>query len=109
VVSVQNQLGPDFRTSLDEVRRCAEADITFLAWAPLGGGGAADRLGELHPAFAEVAATRRVSPQRLAVAWVLAAGPTVVPIPGARRPQTILDSVAASELELSESELALLG
>jgi aryl-alcohol dehydrogenase-like predicted oxidoreductase len=109
VASVQNQLGPDFRTSLGEARRCAELGIAFLAWAPLGGGGSAGRLGELHPAFAEVAAARGVSAQRVAIAWLLAAAPTVVPIPGARRPETILDSVAGAELELDEAELALLG
>ena len=108
VASVQNQLGPDFRSSLGEVRRCTELGIAFLAWGPLGGGGSAGRLGELHPAFAEVAATRGVSPQRVAIAWVRSAGPTVIPIPGARRPETILDSLGAVELELSESELAAL-
>ena len=108
VASVQNRLGPDFRSSLDEVQRCAERGIAFLAWAPLGGGRSAGRLGELQPAFAELAAARDVSPQRVAIAWALAAGATVIPIPGACRPETICDSVAAADLELDEAELAAL-
>jgi aryl-alcohol dehydrogenase-like predicted oxidoreductase len=108
VASVQNQLGPDFRSSLGEVDRCAARGIAFLAWAPLGGGGSAGRLDELHPPFADVGAARGVSPQRVAIAWALAAGPTVIPIPGARRPETILDSLAAVDLDLSEAELASL-
>ena len=59
-------------------------------------------------AFAEVAADRGVSPQRVALAWMLAKSPTVIPIPGSSRPSTIRDSVAAADLELSEDELTRL-
>jgi aryl-alcohol dehydrogenase-like predicted oxidoreductase len=56
-----------------------------------------------------VAAERGVSPQRVALAWLLSLSDTVLPIPGARRPETILDSVAAAELELTADELAAIG
>jgi aryl-alcohol dehydrogenase-like predicted oxidoreductase len=108
VVSVQNQLGPDFRSSLDEVRHCERLGIAFLAWAPLGGGGQAARLGERYPALAAVAAARGVSPQRVALAWELALSPIVIPIPGARRPDTIRDSAAAADLVLAPDELELI-
>ena len=47
-----------------------------------------------------------VSPQQVALAWLLAQGPTVIPIPGASRPESITDSVRAAELELTDAELA---
>ena len=40
------------------------------------------------------------------LAWLLALGPTVIPIPGSSRPETIADSARAVELALSEDELA---
>ena len=44
----------------------------------------------------------------MCLAWELAKSPTVIPIPGSSRPETIRDSVAAAELMLDESELARL-
>lgn len=108
LVSVQNQFSPRFRSSLPELRLCAEAGIAFLPWSPLGGISRAGDLGSRHRAFADVAAARRVSPQRVALAWELAQADVVVPIPGASRPESIRDSAAASELELTAEELALL-
>jgi aryl-alcohol dehydrogenase-like predicted oxidoreductase len=50
-----------------------------------------------------------VSPQRVALAWLLALSEVVIPIPGASRPETIRDSLAAVELELSDDELHAIG
>jgi aryl-alcohol dehydrogenase-like predicted oxidoreductase len=55
-----------------------------------------------------VAEAHGVSPQRVCLAWELAKSPVVIPIPGASRPETILDSAAAVDLELSADELARL-
>jgi aryl-alcohol dehydrogenase-like predicted oxidoreductase len=46
-----------------------------------------------------------VSPQRVTLAWLLSLSEMVVPIPGASRPETIRDSVAALDLELDAGEL----
>ena len=105
IASVQNEYSPAFRTSESEVRYCEEHEIAFLAWSPLGGMGAAGQLGSRFPAFTAVAEELEVSPQRVALAWELAQAPTVIPIPGASRPETILDSVAAAELKLSDEQL----
>lgn len=109
VVSVQNEYSPAFRTSAAEVEFCEQQAIAFLAWSPLGGMGAANTLGRRYPAFAEIAADRGVSPQQVALAWELASARTTIPIPGASRPETILDSAAAVNLSLSAGELARLG
>ena len=108
IASVQNQFSPAFRSSEDEVAYCAGEAIAFLAWSPLGGMSAAGDLGTRFPAFAEIARDRDVSPQQVALAWALSRSDTVIPIPGASRPETILDSVAAVDLELSDEELARL-
>ena len=49
-----------------------------------------------------------MSAQQVALAWELAKSPVVVPIPGATRPATILDSLEAADLKLSADELARL-
>ena len=109
LVAVQNELSPRFRSSEPETGVCEELGLAFLAWSPLGGAGAARGLGGEHGAFAQVAAEHGVSPQRVCLAWLLAKSPAVIPIPGARRPETIGDSAMAPSLELSADELALLG
>lgn len=108
LVSVQNQFSPAFRTSAPEIDVCDELDLAFLPWSPLGGLGDAKSLAERHPAFAAVAADHGVSPQQIALAWELAQSPRVIPIPGAKRPESIRDSAAAAEIDLSPDELARL-
>jgi len=108
LASVQNEFSPAFRSSEPELERCAELSVAFLPWSPLGGSGQAGQLGTRHPAFGEIAAAHGVSPQRVTLAWVLAKAPVVIPIPGASRPETIIDSAEAPELVLSPEELARL-
>jgi len=108
VASVQNEFSPRFRRSEGELAFCAANRIAFLPWSPLGGIGRGRDLGGRHRAFAEVAEAHGVSPQRVALAWELAKAPVVIPIPGARRPETITDSAAATSLRLSADELARL-
>jgi len=105
VASVQNEFSPDFTSSTDEVEFCAARGIAFLAWAPLGGMTGSRDIGVRHPAFAAVADEVGVSVQRVVLAWVLTRSATIIPIPGSRRPATILDSVAAAGLELSAEQL----
>jgi len=108
VASVQNEFSPAFRTSLPEIELCARHGIAFLAWGPLGGRTAAGAFVERHPEFSEVARGRGVSAQQVCLAWELARSPVVIAIPGSRRPETILDSVAAAALHLEPDELASL-
>jgi aryl-alcohol dehydrogenase-like predicted oxidoreductase len=106
VVSVQNQLSLDFTGPITrgEVDVCTERGIAFLPWSPLGGIGSADSPGGVDP-VRDAAKAHSVSPQQIALAWLLALGPTVIPIPGASRPETIADSLRAATLELSDDEL----
>ncbi|MEU8510757.1 aldo/keto reductase [Kitasatospora sp. NPDC048722] len=106
LVSVQNRYSPAFLQHWPVLELCTELGLAFLPWSPLGGIGQAGSVGS--GAFAEVAAGRGVSPQRVALAWLLAASPVMLPIPGASRPETIRDSAAAAELVLTEEELNVL-
>ena len=110
IASVQNQLSLGYTGPLakGEVEACTERGIAFLPWSPLGGIGSADSTARVE-GVRRVAAKRGVSPQQVALAWLLSLGPTVIPIPGASRPETILDSVGAAELRLSEDDLAVIG
>src|SRR3954451_15131748 len=106
LVSVQNQFSPKFRSSKPEIDVCDELGLAFLPWSPLGGLSYAKELADKHPAFAEIAADRGVSAQQVALAWELAQSPVVIPIPGAKLPQSIRGSAAAAELELTDVGLA---
>ena len=108
VSSVQNEYSPAFRSSASEIELCAKRGIAFLAWGPLGGRAAVGSFAERHPEFQEVAWSRAVSAQQVCLAWQLARAPVVIPIPGSRRPETILNSVAAAALHLDPDELAFL-
>ncbi|GAA0912776.1 aldo/keto reductase [Virgisporangium ochraceum] len=108
LASVQNQLSPAFRSSEPELDLCTELGVAFLPYSPLGGIARAGELGGRFGEFARVAGERGVSPQRVCLAWLLAKGPTVVPIPGASRPETIVDSAGAADLTLTADELAAL-
>ena len=113
---------------LDTVR---ELGIGFVAYAPLGRGfltGQIRALADLseadnrrgHPRFQgdnmarnlalvdrveELAAARGVRPSQLAIAWVLAQGDDVVPIPGTKRPGYLAENIAALDITLSPAEL----
>ena len=108
LVSVQNQFSPAYRDSLGELDYCGQHGIAFLPWSPLGGISKAGEVGGEHTAFGSLADELGVSPQQVVLAWELSLSPMVIPIPGASRPESIRDSAAAAELELTEQQLEAL-
>lgn len=108
LASVQNQFSPAFRSSEPELELCDELGIAFLPWSPLGGIANAADLGTAYEDFATIARDRGVSPQVIALAWELQKSDVVVPIPGASRPQSILDSVTAATVKLRPEDVARL-
>ncbi|MFE7312293.1 aldo/keto reductase [Streptomyces sp. NPDC057555] len=113
LVSVQNQYSPAVRDSEPQLRLSTDLGLAFLPWSPLGGISRSSLDGPSGPAsvgtaFHRVAAERGVSPQQIALAWLLARSPAVVPVPGASRPASIADSARAAELTLNEAELTQL-
>ncbi|MHB1713218.1 MAG: aldo/keto reductase, partial [Acidimicrobiales bacterium] len=122
---------PETNGVLDTVR---ELGIGFVAYSPLGRGflsGAIYSIDDLddddfrrhNPRFAgenfdrniglvdvvrEVADERRVTPAQVALAWVLARGDDVVPIPGTKRRRYLEENADAAEVDLSEETLGRL-
>ena len=82
--------------------------LAFIPWSPLGGIGATPgrELARRHPAVASLAEVLSVSPQQLAVAWLLSKGPQVLVIVGASRAASIEDSARAAEFELDAAHVA---
>jgi aryl-alcohol dehydrogenase-like predicted oxidoreductase len=108
LVSVQNQFSPGWRSSADELAHCASVGLAWLPWSPFGGVSSAGSLDASAPAFSEVADELGVSVYQVTLAWHLAQSDVVVPIPGASRPESILDSAGAADLHLTEDQLARL-
>ncbi len=82
---------------------CDERGIVVIAHSPLGGprrAGALARRSDL----VDVAHARGATPHEVALAWLLALSPMVVPIPGATRPETARSAARAATLHLADDE-----
>lgn len=105
IASVQNRMSvaaPQARKSLEF---CAERKVAFLAYSPLAREDAGS-LGAKFTVLDTIAQSRGVTPQRVALAWLLALGDNVIPIPGATKIEHVLDNIAAAECALSADEIA---
>jgi aryl-alcohol dehydrogenase-like predicted oxidoreductase len=108
LVSVQNEFSPVFRSSEGELEHCEKIGVAFIPWSPLGGIGNTARMERDFPAFGEVAKEVGVTPQQVTLAWMLAKGSRVIPIPGSSRPATATASAAAADISLSPEQVARL-
>ena len=109
LVSIQNEWSPLSRAWADVREICIEHGIAFLPWSPLGGIDNTDSLENgSYDAFAEVAKAHNVSKFAIAIAWHLATSPVAIPIPGATRKESILDSLTGLDVKLTAPELLAL-
>jgi aryl-alcohol dehydrogenase-like predicted oxidoreductase len=108
LVSVQNEFSPRFRSSEGELEHCEKLGLAFIPWSPLGGIGRAGQIEGDYPAFTDVAKEVGSTPQQVTLAWMLAKGSRVIPIPGSSRPATATASAAAADVVLSPEQLARL-
>ena len=98
VVSVQNRYNVTDRTSEAMVDLCEQAMLVFLPWAPIVEAGASQPVLD--------AATRYgVSPRQVALAWLLARSPQILPIPGSGSPVHVEHNVAAASIDLDPAEI----
>jgi aryl-alcohol dehydrogenase-like predicted oxidoreductase len=106
IATVQNRLNPYFREAIREgvVAYCGERAIGFLAYSPVGGGRLNRKL-PAHPVLQRLTEKLGYSPHAIVLGWVLAQGPTVFAIPGARSVAHAQDAVSAADLELSAEDL----
>ena len=107
IISVQNEFSPNYRHWADVIDICTEYGIAYLPWSPLGGGGNFKKIatGEIG-AFKTMADSKGVSPYALTIAWHLHQFPTSIPIPGASKASSILDSLTGLDIELTNAEVA---
>ena len=85
------------------VGRCAERGLALIAHSPLGG---PRRVASVlrNGALGAIADARDATAAEVALAWLLGVSPVVVPIPGARRPETARSAARAASLALDETE-----
>ncbi|HEY5242640.1 MAG TPA: aldo/keto reductase [Polyangiaceae bacterium] len=106
IVSVQNRWNPGHRAPETDgvLAHCTKLGLAFLPYSPFGGAGGAKSLSKVGRLAAE-AEKRGMSPHRMVLAWMLAKSPVVIPIPGARRVESIVDSAQAADVVLSSDDL----
>jgi len=107
VVSVQNRYNIADRVSEDVLGVCAREGLAFIPWAPIARG-SSDSL-ERNQALEAAAKAHGVSVFAMAIAWLLAKSPAMLPIPGTSSVAHLEDNVSAAALKLSAAELAALG
>ena len=101
IVSVQNEYNIENRKDDDVLAACEKHGIAFIPWFPLGAGRAL-RSG----AVKRIAARRKASPSQVALAWLLARSPVMLPIPGTGSFSHLEENAAAAALALSPEEFS---
>jgi aryl-alcohol dehydrogenase-like predicted oxidoreductase len=114
IAAVENERSPRFRGDTDVLDLAVEHGIAFFPWSPFGGGSDAKELPVRYPEFATVAAELAastgtdVTAHEVALAWLIAQGPTVVPIPGFTRAASAESAARAAHLVLDADQKARL-
>lgn len=103
IVSVQNRYNIGDRASEDVLKACEAQGLAFLPWYPLGSG-AALRSSKVK----KVAERIKATPAQVAIAWLLAHSPAMLPIPGTSLIAHLEENMAAAELVLSKADLEAL-
>jgi aryl-alcohol dehydrogenase-like predicted oxidoreductase len=131
IAAVQTEYSLLYRTEAEEtLRTTRELGISFVAYSPLGRGfltgtikTADDVKGDRradHPRFlrqnfahnlalvqrvAAIAREKNCTPGQLALAWLLAQGPDIVPIPGTKRRERVDEAIGAVAVKLSPADV----
>jgi len=104
IISVQNEYNIENRSDDDILAACEKAGIAFIPWFPLGAGQA------LRSAKVKrVAARLNATPAQVALAWLIARSPVMLPIPGTSSLAHLEENATAAALKLSAVDLATLG
>jgi aryl-alcohol dehydrogenase-like predicted oxidoreductase len=133
IAAVQNEFSLLYRSEAEEtLRTTRELKIAFVAYSPLGRGlltGVVEDPNKMaetdarrrHPRFAAeniaanlklvdrikaVAAGKNCTPGQLVLAWLLAQGNDIVPIPGTKRAARLAENIGAVSVRLSAADLA---
>ena len=98
VVSVQNRYNVTDRSSEQLVDLCEQEALAFLPWAPL--------VGTDGNVPIQAAARRHgVSARQVAIAWLLARSPQILPIPGSGSAEHVEENILAASVDLDPDEV----
>ena len=103
VVSVQNEYNVGNRSSDPVLAACEQAGIAFIPWFPLDAGRAL-RASQVRRVAARLGAT----PAQLALAWLLARSPSMLPIPGTSSTAHLEENAAAAAIRLTQEDMVTL-
>jgi aryl-alcohol dehydrogenase-like predicted oxidoreductase len=97
IVSIQNRFNVTDRQSESLIDLCEQEAMVFLPWAPI-------QQTDRKVAVAVAAERRGVTERQIAVAWLLASSPAILPIPGTGSPEHAEENIAATTIDLSRDE-----
>jgi aryl-alcohol dehydrogenase-like predicted oxidoreductase len=101
IVSIQNRYNLEDRTSESLVDLCEREELAFLPWAPIRG-------ADENPVARKIAEAHGVTPRQVALAFLLARSPAMLPIAGTSSAPHFEDNLEAVDLKLSDEEVAAL-
>jgi pyridoxine 4-dehydrogenase len=102
VATVQNLYNLSDRSSEDVLDYCTQQGIGFIPWFPL----AAGSLAKPGSVLDTIAKKHGAQPSQIALAWLLARSPVMLPIPGTGKVQHLEENVAAVDIQLSAADVA---
>jgi aryl-alcohol dehydrogenase-like predicted oxidoreductase len=103
IVSVQNQYNLGDRSSEPVLQACERLGLAFLPWYPLGSGNVLS-----NSRVKKISSTAKAPPAQVALAWLLAKSPVMLPIPGTGSIAHLEENVKAAAVVLSAEDMALL-
>lgn len=101
LASVQNRYNVEDRTAEDVVQWCEAEGVPYMPYFPLAIG----KLGTAGGAVAQVAQRHGVTTAQVALAWLLARSPVMLPIPGTSSVQHLEENVDAASLRLTPEDM----
>jgi aryl-alcohol dehydrogenase-like predicted oxidoreductase len=104
IVSVQNHFNYDDQSDRPVLAACEKLGIAYIPWYPLGAGQSL-RTGKIKRVAERLGAT----PAQVALAWLLAKSPVMLPIPGTGSIAHLEENVDAAQITLSPADLQALG
>lgn len=109
IMSVQNRCNLFERTSFKNgvIKFCESNNITFIAHSPVGGHYQHAQRAD-NVVLKKLAEKYAVSPYQIMIAWLLHKSPNILPIPGASKITSIVDSLKAEKIDLSKEDMQLL-
>ncbi len=104
IVSVQNRYSVTDRGAEDVLEYCEKENLAFIPWFPL----AAGRVSRAST-ISKLAELWKATPSQVALAWLLARSPVIMPIPGTSKVAHLEENVAAARLKMDEGKMEELG